>query len=80
MDDFEGTPKHVAIIMDGNGRWAKKRHLPRTAGHKRGADAAREVIKGCSDMGVEVLTLFAFSSENWNRPKTEVTMLMELFM
>ncbi len=80
MDDFEGIPKHVAIIMDGNGRWAKKRHFPRTAGHKRGADAAREVIKGCSDMGVEVLTLFAFSSENWNRPKTEVTMLMELFM
>ena len=74
------VPRHVAIIMDGNGRWAGKRMLPRVAGHKRGVEAVREVIKGCADQGVEFLTLFAFSSENWRRPEDEVTFLMQLFM
>jgi undecaprenyl diphosphate synthase len=76
----EIVPKHVAIIMDGNGRWAKQRKLPRTAGHKEGVKATQEVIKACGEAGVKYLTLFAFSSENWNRPKTEVTALMDLFM
>ena len=66
--------------MDGNGRWAKARHLPRTAGHKRGVDAARRVVEACAQRGVEVLTLFAFSSENWKRPDDEVSSLMELFV
>lgn len=65
--------------MDGNGRWAKARHLPRTAGHKKGVDAARRAVEYCSRAGVEVLTVFAFSSENWNRPEGEVSTLMELF-
>lgn len=72
-------PKHIAIIMDGNGRWAKQRHLPRVAGHKAGVDAVRETVKFCVENGIEVLTLFAFSSENWRRPSTEVSHLMELF-
>jgi undecaprenyl diphosphate synthase len=76
----EITPNHVAIIMDGNGRWAKNRKLPRTAGHKEGVKATQEVIKASGEAGVKYLTLFAFSSENWNRPKTEVTALMDLFM
>ena len=76
----EIAPNHVAIIMDGNGRWAKKRKLPRTAGHKEGVKATQEVIKACGEAGVKYLTIFAFSSENWNRPKTEVTALMDLFM
>jgi undecaprenyl diphosphate synthase len=74
------VPRHVAIIMDGNGRWAKKRFLPRVAGHRRGLEAVREVTRECVDKGVEYLTLFAFSSENWRRPKDEVSFLMELFM
>ena len=65
--------------MDGNGRWAKKRHLPRTAGHKKGVDATRKAVEYCSNAGVEVLTVFAFSSENWQRPEGEVSTLMELF-
>ena len=65
--------------MDGNGRWARKRHLPRTAGHKKGVDATRKTVEYCSDAGVEVLTVFAFSSENWSRPEGEVSTLMELF-
>ncbi len=65
--------------MDGNGRWAKARHLPRTAGHKKGVDATRRAVEYCSNAGVEVLTVFAFSSENWRRPETEVSTLMELF-
>ncbi len=65
--------------MDGNGRWAKKRHLPRTAGHKKGVDATRKAVEYCSNAGVEVLTVFAFSSENWRRPEGEVSTLMELF-
>lgn len=65
--------------MDGNGRWARARHLPRTAGHKQGVTATRRVVEACARQGVEILTLFAFSSENWQRPQTEVRMLMELF-
>ncbi|HEV8645790.1 MAG TPA: polyprenyl diphosphate synthase [Burkholderiales bacterium] len=74
------VPRHIAIIMDGNGRWAKKRFLPRVAGHRRGLEAVRAVTKGCIERGVEYLTLFAFSSENWRRPKDEVLFLMELFV
>jgi undecaprenyl diphosphate synthase len=72
-------PKHVAIIMDGNGRWARKRLLPREAGHYAGMKAVRETVRAACDMGLENLTLFAFSSENWKRPKTEVGALMGLF-
>ena len=73
-------PKHIAIIMDGNGRWAKRRLLPRIEGHRRGVEAVRDVIRSCVDMGVEYLTLFAFSSENWRRPQEEVSLLMQLFV
>jgi len=72
-------PRHVAIIMDGNGRWAKKRCLPREAGHFAGMSAVRETVRAACDMGLQNLTLFAFSSENWKRPKTEVGALMGLF-
>jgi undecaprenyl diphosphate synthase len=72
-------PQHVAIIMDGNGRWAKKRHKPRIFGHKAGAKAIREVVEIADDLGVEYLTLYAFSTENWRRPKDEVSGLMSLF-
>jgi undecaprenyl diphosphate synthase len=71
-------PNHVAIIMDGNGRWAKARGLPRVAGHRRGADAVRRVIRGAGELGISVLTLFAFSTENWARPADEVSDLMGL--
>lgn len=74
------TPRHVAIIMDGNGRWAKRRRLPRFAGHKAGAEAVRRAVRASGEMGIEVLTLFAFSSENWRRPEEEVGLLMGLFM
>ena len=74
------VPRHIAIIMDGNGRWAKMRFLPRVAGHQRGVETVREVIKACHECGVEYLTLFAFSSENWRRPQEEVTFLMQLFL
>jgi undecaprenyl diphosphate synthase len=73
------VPRHVAIIMDGNGRWAKQRHLPRFAGHKRGVEAVRAAVGACADRGIEYLTLFAFSSENWRRPPEEVALLMQLF-
>src|SRR3990167_4084301 len=73
-------PRHIAIIMDGNGRWAKKRLLPRAAGHKAGGSAVRRVIKACIEKKIEVLSLFAFSSENWRRPAQEVDYLMELFI
>jgi len=73
-------PRHIAIIMDGNGRWAKSRYLPRTAGHHAGVSSVRKVIEYCGSVGVEVLTLFAFSSENWRRPQTEVSVLMGLFL
>jgi len=74
------VPRHLAIIMDGNGRWAKKRFLPRVGGHRKGVEAVREVVKACIEQGVEYLTLFAFSSENWRRPPEEVTFLMQLFL
>lgn len=74
------VPRHVAIIMDGNGRWAKRFMLPRVAGHKKGVESVREVIKGCVARGVSYLTLFAFSSENWRRPPDEVSFLMQLFL
>jgi undecaprenyl diphosphate synthase len=75
----EKIPHHVAIIMDGNGRWARARGKPRHAGHRAGVEAVRRVIEACGNRGVKVLSLFAFSSENWRRPETEVKMLMELF-
>jgi undecaprenyl diphosphate synthase len=74
------VPGHVAIIMDGNGRWAKQRFLPRVAGHRRGVEAVREVVRRSIERGVKFLTLFAFSSENWRRPPDEVSILMELFL
>ena len=70
-------PRHVAVIMDGNGRWAKARHLPRIEGHRRGADSAREIIRTAGELGIKYLTLYAFSAENWNRPKDEVDALMK---
>jgi len=70
------VPRHIAIIMDGNGRWARKRLMPRVAGHAKGVDSVREVVRTCLDNKVEYLTLFAFSSENWRRPKDEVSFLM----
>ena len=80
IPDVSDVPRHVAIIMDGNGRWAKQRFMPRVAGHKRGVNAVRETVKTCGELGVEFLTLFAFSSENWRRPADEVSVLMQLFM
>jgi undecaprenyl diphosphate synthase len=74
------VPRHVAIIMDGNGRWAKQRFLPRVAGHRKGADALRAAVRCSIERGVEFLTLFAFSSENWRRPAEEVSVLMQLFL
>ncbi len=74
-----GLPRHVAIIMDGNGRWAKRRQLPRIAGHRAGVENVRVLVQRCAELGVNVLTLFAFSSENWRRPRTEVRLLMDLF-
>ncbi len=71
-------PRHVAIIMDGNGRWAKKRHLPRALGHKRGVEAVRRVVKAAREEGLEALTLYAFSTENWRRPEDEISALMGL--
>ena len=73
-------PKHIVIIMDGNGRWAQQRGLPRFAGHKAGVEAVRDIVKECSVKNITALTLFAFSSENWRRPKNEVSLLMDLFM
>lgn len=74
----EKMPRHIAIIMDGNGRWAQQRSLPRVAGHKQGVESVREVVKTCRELGVQVLSLYAFSRENWNRPKWEVKALMQL--
>ena len=73
-------PQHIAVVMDGNGRWAKKRFLPRTAGHKAGVKATRRLVELCAIKGIGALTLFAFSSENWNRPDQEVSSLMSLFL
>jgi undecaprenyl diphosphate synthase len=80
VPDVASIPKHLAIIMDGNGRWATKRFLPRVAGHSQGLNTVREIVKECGDLGVEYLTLFAFSSENWRRPAEEVGFLMKLFL
>src|SRR5207245_7559116 len=71
-------PRHIAIIMDGNGRWARQRGLPRIKGHEKGADAVRECVEGCGELKVAYLTLYAFSAENWQRPKSEVAALMRL--
>ena len=76
--DFARLPKHIAIIMDGNGRWAHRRRLPRIAGHRAGAQAVRDAVEICSQLGVTALTLYAFSTENWKRPRTEIDTLMEL--
>ena len=73
-------PKHIAVIMDGNGRWARKKFLPRVAGYPKGVDAARNVVKMCIDNQIEILSLFAFSSENWHRPQSEITVLMNLLL
>ena len=77
--DMSRLPRHIAIIMDGNGRWAKKRGLPRTAGHKVGAEVFRKIATYCKNLGVEYLTVYAFSTENWKRPAEEVDTLMALF-
>jgi undecaprenyl diphosphate synthase len=76
--DRTALPAHIAIIMDGNGRWARKRGLPRVAGHRAGINAVREAVEGSAELGIPVLTLYAFSVENWKRPRTEVTFLMQL--
>lgn len=78
MPDSKTLPNHVAIIMDGNGRWAKERGLPRRDGHRAGAESVREAVETCKELGIKYLTLYAFSSENWNRPKAEVDALMML--
>jgi undecaprenyl diphosphate synthase len=80
VPEVTAIPRHIAIIMDGNGRWARQRKLPRVAGHRRGVEAVRTVIRACMERGVTHLTLFAFSSENWRRPADEVSFLMQLFM
>lgn len=80
MHDNHNVPRHIAIIMDGNGRWAKQRNLPRISGHKVGVESVRAIVQACNDKGVEVLTLFAFSTENWNRSKLEVSFLMHMFV
>ena len=79
-DDKSILPRHIAVVMDGNGRWANKRHLPRAAGHKAGVNATRKIVENCAKKNIEALTIFAFSSENWNRPQTEVSALMALFV
>ncbi|VAW87366.1 Undecaprenyl diphosphate synthase [hydrothermal vent metagenome] len=76
----DAIPRHVAIIMDGNGRWAKKRLMPRIVGHKAGVETVRAMVRHCAEKKIEVLTLFAFSSENWRRPEKEVRLLLELFV
>jgi undecaprenyl diphosphate synthase len=76
--DLLRLPRHVAVIMDGNGRWAQKRHLPRIAGHRSGTQSARTTIETCARLKIEALTLYAFSVENWRRPKTEIDFLMQL--
>ena len=80
IPDARRIPRHIAVIMDGNGRWAKQRFLPRVAGHRKGIDSVRSVVRACAERGVEYLTLFAFSSENWRRPAEEVSFLMQLFV
>ncbi|HMX15281.1 MAG TPA: polyprenyl diphosphate synthase [Rhodocyclaceae bacterium] len=80
IPEVGAVPRHVAIVMDGNGRWAKQRFLPRVAGHKKGVETVRRIVEACVERGVEFLTLFAFSSENWRRPADEVSFLMDLFV
>lgn len=80
MGQASAVPNHIAIVMDGNGRWATRRFLPRVAGHKQGVESLRRCVKACVDRGVGVLTVFAFSSENWNRPIDEVSGLMDLMV
>ncbi len=83
LDEFSrkgNVPKHIAIIMDGNGRWAKKRGLPRAAGHKAGVTSVREIVESCARIGINYLTLYTFSTENWKRPKEEVSTLMRLMV
>ena len=80
VPEVGAVPRHVAIVMDGNGRWATKRYLPRVAGHVKGVDTVRDMVEACALRGVEYLTLFAFSSENWRRPEEEVSLLMRLFV
>jgi undecaprenyl diphosphate synthase len=80
IPDVARVPRHIAIIMDGNGRWAKQRFMPRIVGHQRGVESLRATVRACRDMGVEYLTVFAFSSENWRRPVDEVSFLMSLFL
>ncbi len=79
IPDFEILPRHIAFIMDGNGRWAKNRNLPRSEGHKQGAKTFRRITEYCADVGIEYVTFYAFSTENWSRPKEEVNALMKLF-
>jgi undecaprenyl diphosphate synthase len=80
MNPAQSLPQHIAVIMDGNGRWARKRLLPRLAGHRAGVEATRRTVRNCARLGIKVLTLFAFSSENWRRPQQEVSHLMDLFL
>ncbi len=79
-EDTRPNPRHIAIIMDGNGRWAKRRHLPRVAGHKAGVNALRDIVEHALARGIGILTVYAFSSENWRRPEEEVRFLMDLFI
>ena len=79
-NDGPFLPAHIAVVMDGNGRWANKRHLPRAAGHKAGVNATRRIVENCAKSNIQALTIFAFSSENWNRPEAEVSSLMALFI
>lgn len=79
-ESLQNNPRHIAIIMDGNGRWAQKKFMPRIFGHRAGVKAVRKVVEYCAGQRIEVLTLFAFSSENWRRPKDEVNLLMSLFL
>ncbi len=78
--DYENLPQHIGVIMDGNGRWAKKRGLPRSAGHKAGADSLKKIVTACNNMGIKYITVYAFSTENWSRPKEEVDYLMNLLL
>jgi len=78
-DRIVTVPRHVAIIMDGNGRWAKRRHLPRTAGHREGIFRVKEIVQAAAELGIEVITLFAFSTENWSRPQHEIKALMRFY-
>ncbi|OGT34852.1 MAG: di-trans,poly-cis-decaprenylcistransferase, partial [Gallionellales bacterium RIFOXYD2_FULL_52_7] len=80
IPDVARVPRHIAIIMDGNGRWAKQRFMPRIMGHQRGVESLRAAVRACRDLGVQYLTVFAFSSENWRRPVDEVSFLMSLFL